>query len=79
MENGKTIGLIMFIGAVILLIIYGIVQDFSRIVESFDYISGLLVGIMILGIIVLLISIFFEQRKDNKKNTKDIKKEDLEP
>ena len=79
MENGKTIGLIMFIGAVILLMIYGIVQDFSRIVESFDYISGLLVGIMILGIIVLLISIFFEQRKDNKKNTKDIKKEDLEP
>jgi len=79
MENTKTIGLLMFVGGIILLIIYGLVQDFSAIIEALDIVSGAIIGIIILGLIVLIISIVMEQKKDTKETMKDIKKEDLEP
>ena len=79
MENTKTIGLLMFVGGIILLTIYGIVQDFSAIVEAFDIVSGALIGLIFLGLIILIVSIVIEQKKDTKETMKDIKKEDLKP
>ena len=79
MGNGKTIGLGLFIGGIILLLIYGIASGFEEIVQSMDIVSGILVGLTLLGLLVLIISIVFEQRKDTKETLKDIKKEDLEP
>jgi uncharacterized membrane protein YgaE (UPF0421/DUF939 family) len=79
MDNGKTIGLTMFVTGIILLIIYGIMQDFSAIIETLDIISGAILGLIFLGLIILIISIVIEQKKDTKETMKDIKKEDLKP
>jgi len=79
MNNGKTVGMILFIGGIILLIAYGLYLGFEELMESLDFISGVFIGLILIGLIILTISIIFEQRKDTKKNMKDIKKEDLEP
>jgi uncharacterized membrane protein YgaE (UPF0421/DUF939 family) len=79
MDNGKTIGLTMFVTGIILLMIYGIMQDFSAIIEALDIISGAILGLIFLGLIILIISIVIEQKKDTKETMKDIKREDLKP
>ena len=79
MNNGKTVGMILFIGGIILLIAYGLYLGFEELMESLDFISGVFIGLILIGLIVLIISIIFEQRKDTKETMKDIKKEDLEP
>jgi len=79
MKNGKTIGMILFFGGIILLLAYGLYLGFEDLVEAMDLISGFLVGLILIGLIVLIISIVIEQRKDTKETIKKIKKEDLEP
>lgn len=79
MKNGKTIGMILFFGGIILLIAYGLYLGFEDLIEAMDLISGFLVGLILIGLIVLIISIVLEQRKDTKEIIKKIKKEDLEP
>jgi len=79
MDNGKTIGMILFIGGIILLIGYGLYLGFDEIMESLNIITGLFFGITLVGLITLIISIILEQRHDTKQTMKKIKKEDLEP
>jgi len=79
MNNGKTVGMVLFIGGIILLIAYGLYLGFEELMESLDFISGVFIGLILIGLIVLIISIIFEQRRDTKETMKDIKKEDLEP
>jgi hypothetical protein len=79
MNNGKTVGMILFIGGIILLIAYGLFLGFEDLMRSLDFISGVLIGLILVGLIVLIISIIFEQKRDTKETMKDIKKEDLEP
>jgi len=78
MSNGKTIGMILFVGGIILLIAYGIYQGFQEI-EIIDPIIAIGVGAIILGFLALLVSIVIEQRRDTKKMKEEISKEDLEP
>ncbi len=79
MNNGKTVGMMLFIGGIILLIAYGLYLGFEELMESLDFFSGVFIGLILIGLIVLIISIIFEQRRDTKETMKDIKKEDLEP
>ena len=79
MDNGKTVGMILFIGGIILLIAYGLYLGFEELMESLDFISGVFIGLILIGLIVLIISIIFEQRRDTKETMIDIKKEDLKP
>ena len=79
MNNGKTVGMILFIGGIILLIAYGLFLGFEDLMKSLDFISGVFIGLILIGLIVLIISIIFEQKRDTKETMKDIKKEDLEP
>ena len=79
MKNVKTIGMILFFGGIGALIVYGLVQGIDEIMKSLDFISGVFIGLIIVGFLTLLISIIFEQRKDTKNTMKDIKKEDLKP
>ena len=79
MNNGKTIGMILFIGGIILMIVYGLYLGIEELVHALDLISGLLLCLIFIGLITLIISIIIEQRKDTKETMKDIKKEDLEP
>jgi len=78
MSNGKTIGMVLFVGGIIILIAYGLFQGFQNI-ESIDYIIAIGAGAIIVGILTLLISIILEQRKDTKKMKEEISKEDLKP
>ena len=78
MSNGKTIGMILFVGGIILLIAYGIYQGFQEI-EIIDPVIAIGSGAIILGFLALLVSIVIEQRKDTKKMKEEISKEDLEP
>lgn len=78
MNNGKTIGMVLFVGGTIILIAYGLLLGFQNI-ESIDYIIAIGAGTIIIGILTLLISIIIEQREDTKKMKEEISKEDLEP
>jgi uncharacterized membrane protein (DUF106 family) len=79
MNNGKTIGMALFVGGLILLIIYGLILGLDEILASLDIISGFLIGIILIGLLTLLISIIFEQRTNTKKTLNEINKEDLKP
>ena len=78
MSNGKTVGMVLFVGGIIILIAYGLFLGFQNI-ESVDYIIAIGAGTIIIGILTLLISIIIEQREDTKKMKEEISKEDLEP
>lgn len=79
MNNGKTIGMILFFGGITLLIIYGLILGFEGFMQAIDFISGLLIGVILIGLLTLIISIYIEQKKDTKETMEKIKKEDLEP
>jgi uncharacterized membrane protein (DUF106 family) len=79
MNNGKTIGMLLFFGGIILLISYAILQGISELLSALDLISGFLLGIILVGLITLIISIILEQRHDSKETMQKIKKEDLKP
>ncbi len=79
MNNGKTIGMLLFLGGIVLLIGYGIFLGFEELMNALDLISGFFIGLIFVGLITLIVSIYFEQKKDTKEIMKDIKKEDLEP
>ncbi len=79
MKTETTIGLTLFVGGTILLIIYGIIQGFDELTQAMDTITMALVGIIFIGFLMLLAIIIIEQRKDTKKNMEHIKKEDLKP
>ena len=79
MNNGKTIGMILFFGGIIAMIIYGLILGLEEIMESLDFVSGVLIGLIFVGFLMLLISFIIEQKKDTKATMKNIKKEDLKP
>ena len=78
MSNGKKIGMVLFVGGIIILIAYGLFLGFQNI-ERVDYIIAIGAGTIIIGILTLLISIIIEQRKDTEKMKGEISKEDMEP
>ena len=80
MSKGKIIGLSLFAGGIILLITYAFYLSLQEIsFEAIDIIVAVSTGAILIGIIVLIISVFFEQRSDTKKIKEEIKKEDFEP
>jgi len=78
MGNGKTIGLFFFFGGILLLLVYGLYQIVQEI-NGVDPFIAVGAGAIIIGIIVLIISVLFEQSDDMKKRKQEIKKEDFEP
>ena len=79
MKKGSTIGLILLVAGIVIWIAYGLYLGFDEIMQAIDLVTGFISGLIILGLIVLIVSIVFEQRKDTKKMKEEIKKEDLEP
>ena len=79
MKKGSTIGLILLVAGIIIWIAYGLYLGFEEIMQALDLVTGVVAGLIIIGIIVLIVSIVFEQRRDTKKMKEEIKKEDLEP
>ena len=79
MEKGATIGLLLLVAGVIIWLAYGLYLGFEELMQALDLITGFVAGLIIIGLIVLIVSIIIEQRKDTKKMKEEIKKEDLEP
>ena len=80
MSKGKMIGLYLFFGGILLLILYGLVLFIQETdIGAIPTIIAIGVGAILLGIIVLIVSIIFEQSADMKKRKEEIKKEDFEP
>ena len=79
MSRGTLIGFSLLIGGILIWIVYGLYLGFEEIIEKLDLVTGFVIGLIVLGLIVLFVSIFIEQRRDTKKMKEEIKKEDLEP
>jgi len=79
MNKGTTAGLILVVAGIIIWIAYGIYLGFEEIMQALDLVTGFIAGIILIGLIVLIVSIVIEQRRDTKKMKEEIKKEDLEP
>jgi len=78
MNNGKKIGMALFVLGLLILIIYGLYQGFQNIKEI-DLVIGLGSGVLLIGLVTLFASIIIEQRQGTKKMKEKISKEDLEP
>jgi len=80
MNNGKTIGMILFVLGIVIIIGYGLYQGFENLnLENIDAVVAIGVGAIIIGLLVLFATIIMEQQKGKKKMNEEIKKEDLEP
>lgn len=79
MNKGTLVGFSLLIVGITLWIAYGLYLGFEKIMQALDLITGLVSGLIIIGIIILFASIIIEQRKDTKKMKEEISKEDLEP
>jgi len=78
-SKGTLVGFSLLIGGILIWIAYGFYLGFEEIMQALDFVTGFVIGLIIIGLIVLFISIVIEQRKDTEKMTEEIKKEDLEP
>ena len=79
MKKGATIGLMLIVAGIIIWLVYGLYQGFEEIMKALDLATGFIIGLIIIGLIIMIASIFIEQRRDTKKMKEEIKKEDLEP
>ena len=80
MKTGQIIGLLLLIGGFVIIALYSMIQGLQEIDIATVPLMMLIGGIAIaIGVIVLLISIIFEQTSDMKKRKEEIKKEDFEP
>jgi low affinity Fe/Cu permease len=78
MSKGTFVGFSLLIGGIIIWIAYGFYLSFEEIMKL-DVVTGIIIGLIVIGLIILFVSIVIEQRRDTKKMKKEIKKEDFEP
>ena len=79
MGKGTSAGIILLAIGIILWIAYGLYLGFEELMQALNIITGFIIGIILVGLIVLIISIVIEQRKDTKEIKEKINKEDLKP
>jgi len=79
MNNGKNIGMALFVGGIVLSIFYGLYLGFSDLINALDVITGFFIGMILIGFSILVASIIYEQRRDTKKMKEELREEDLKP
>jgi hypothetical protein len=79
MINGKSIGMALFGGGIVLLVVYGLYLGFSDLLDSLDVVAGFFTAMVLVGLVILVVSIIFEQRRDAKKMRESLREEDLKP
>ena len=79
MNKGIIVGLILLIGGLIIWVAYGLYLGAGDILATLDLVTGLVAGLIIIGVIILIISVILEQTSDMQKRREEIKKEDFEP
>ena len=79
MKKDQVVGLTLLIGGIVLIYLYTAFQALQNVdLASIPVIIGVGVIAVIIGIILLLISVLFEQTSDMKKRKEEIPKEDFE-
>ncbi len=79
MTKGTSAGLILLAIGILLWIAYGLYLGFDEFIEHLTIITGLLTGIIFVGLVILIISIILEQRLNMKEMKDKINQEDLKP
>ena len=79
MNNGTILGLILFIGGIVIWALYGLYLGFDEIMQALDLATAIVGGLIIIGIIVIFISVIVDQYHGHKEMKEKISKEDLEP
>ena len=79
MNKGTILGLILFIGGIVIWALYGLYLGFDAIMNALTFWTGLVGGLIVIGIIIMLVSVIFDQYHGYKEMNEKIKKEDLEP
>ena len=79
MSKGTTAGLILLAIGIILWIAYGLYLGFEELMQAINIITGFIIGIVLIGILILIISIVIEQKQSTKEMKEKINKEDLKP
>ena len=79
MTKWASTGLALIGVGIFLWIAYGLYLGFEDIMDALNVVTGLVVGLILIGLCVLAISVIIEQRREAKKMREKIKKEDLEP
>ena len=71
--------MVLFVAGIVLLIGYGVYQGLDEIMATVDVVVGFLIGVLVLGLVILVVSIVSEQRRNARKMREEIDKEDLKP
>jgi low affinity Fe/Cu permease len=79
MNKGTTAGLLLLVIGIILWIAYGLYLGFEELMQAIDIITGFIIGIVLIGIIILIISIIMEQKQSTQEMKEKLNKEDLKP
>jgi len=79
MNKGVLIGLLLVIGGVVIGAIYALIKGFDEIMQAFNYTTGLIGGLIILGILVIFASVIIDRYHEHKEIQEKIPKEDLKP
>ena len=80
MKKGQIVGLALLIGGIVLATLHSMFKSLQEInIGTVSVVVWIAAGAIVIGVIVLLVSIIFEQTSDMKKRKEEIKKEDFEP
>ena len=58
MSKGTLIGFSMLVGGILIWIAYGFYLSFEELMKTLDFITGLVIGLIVIGLIVLFVTIF---------------------
>jgi hypothetical protein len=79
MNRGTIFGLILLIGGVAIWALYGLSIGFDAIMNALNFWTGLVGGLIIIGIIVIFVSVVIDRYHGYHEMKEKIKEEDLEP
>ena len=79
MNKGTIFGLILFIGGLVIWVLYGLLLGAEEIMQALDFTTALVGGLIIIGVIVIFISVIIDRYHEHEEIKEKISKEDLEP
>ena len=79
MNKGTMIGLAIFILGILIWALYGLYLGFEEIMQMLNWTTGFIGGLIIIGLVIMFISIIYDQIKTMNMMKEKIDKEDFEP
>jgi len=79
MNKGTILGLILLIGGIVIWALYGLYIGFDAIMNALNLWTGIVGGLIIIGIIIIFISVISDRYHEYHEMKEKIKEEDLEP